>query len=106
MRSEQRHAAIDAQIDPGNEAAGISGKEKCRLGELSGLAQSAQWDGTCHLGGKCVAFLQRDPQFFKYCSLGWAWAQHVDANLAFTEFESPAFRKGTNRCLGSGIDGM
>src|SRR3546814_2989752 len=79
-KSEQRHAAVDAQIDAGDEAARIRREEKRGARQFFGLADAPERDGARHHVDERRPLRGGDAELLEDGRLGRPGTEHVDPN--------------------------
>lgn len=102
--SEQRHAAVDAQIDASYKAAGVGCEEKRGAREFVGMPHPAQRNRRRNRTGKIAALFRQDAELVQDGRIGRPRTQNIDPNAARLELDRPVAGKGADRRLGTGID--
>src|SRR6201998_3956213 len=89
------HAAIDAQLDAGHEAAVIGGQKQCSGCDLFGAAQPVEW---YRRGELCLVGLT-----VQHGSVDRARAQGVEPDAAVVDLAGPGSGVGPQGGLGGAV---
>src|SRR5262245_49479373 len=98
------HAAVDEQLDPGDETAVVGGEEQGGLRHLIRRAHPAQRHGGDDVRLHLVDLLPRPPGFVEAWRFGRAGADGVHADLAVPQLRRPAARERPHGGLAGAVD--
>src|SRR5690606_14315146 len=98
-RLQEGGPAIDAQVDPGHEAAGIGSQEQCRAPEFVRASKPTERNSFDHALLELRAVLRTHAELLQNGGVGGPRTKHVDPDTPCLELDRPGLSEGANRCL-------